>query len=100
MEELKLPPMEPDEAERLQEQVDQVREAANAELTGKLKEIPKEDRNDQWRRGGICAMCRRQSYCKTRCTANRRYASLRIREYVRQRIHADLIRAQMKEGLE
>lgn len=99
MEELKLPPMNHDEEKKIQEQANQAREAAVAELTGSLKEIPKEDRNDQWRRGGICAMCRRQSYCKTRCTANRRYASLRIREYVRQRIRADLMRAQMKEGL-
>lgn len=47
----------------------------------KTVEVP----SDQWKRGGICAACRRKAYCKTQCRANRDYASVRIREYLRRR---------------
>lgn len=44
------------------------------------------EHSDQWKRGGICAVCRRKEYCKTQCRANRDYASVRIREYIRRRL--------------
>ena len=84
MEELKLPPNEEEEAQA-QETMNQMQKAANASLSAKLDKIPKDMLNDQWKRGGICAMCRRKSYCKTRCRANKLYASARIREYLRRR---------------
>lgn len=43
--------------------------------------------SDQWKRGGICALCRRRNYCKTRCRPNRDYASLRIKEYIRRKLN-------------
>jgi hypothetical protein len=65
-------------------------------MTGeKPIEVPKKERNDQWKRGGICAMCRRQPYCKTQCSANRNYAHLRIREYIRRRTGIAAMRARM-----
>ena len=48
--------------------------------------IPVDVPSDQWKRGGICAACRRKGYCKTQCRANRDYASVRIREYIRRRM--------------
>ena len=56
------------------------------------------ERSDQWKRGGICAMCRRKTYCKTQCRANRLYAAARIREYLRRRIGMDKIQAALHKG--
>lgn len=53
------------------------------------------EKSDQWKRGGVCQLCRRQKYCQKRCTANERYASLRIREYIRQRTGIAAMRARM-----
>lgn len=52
---------------------------------------PVEVPSDQWKRGGICAACRRRAYCSTQCSANRKYASVRIREYLRRRTRIDQI---------
>jgi hypothetical protein len=60
-----------------------------------MSEQEKIIRNDQWKRGGICDMCRRQSYCKTECSAHRKYAAVRIREYIRRRFGIDAMRARM-----
>lgn len=84
MEELKLPPNEEEEAQA-RETMREMQEAANAQLSGALKNVPKDMLNDQWKRGGLCAMCRRKDYCKTRCRANRVYAEVRIKEYLRRR---------------
>ena len=65
--------------------MEEIREAAEAQLSGELKEVPKDMLSDQWKRGGLCGMCRRKDYCKTQCRANRVYASARIREYLRRR---------------
>ena len=92
MEELKLPPNEEEEAQA-QEAMNQMQEAANASLSAKLDKIPKDMLNDQWKRGGICAMCRRKTYCKTQCRANRLYAAALIREYLRRRTGMDKIQA-------
>ena len=92
MEELKLPPNKEEEAQA-QETMNRMQEAANASLSAKLDKIPKDMLNDQWKRGGICAMCRRKSYCKTRCRANRLYAAARIREYLRRRTRIPQIEA-------
>lgn len=61
----------------------------------KKDKIEKEDLNDQWKRGGLCVMCRRKDYCKTRCTANRKYAEAHIREYIRRRTGIAAMRARM-----
>ena len=53
------------------------------------------EKTDQWKRGGVCQLCRRKKYCQKRCTANERYASLRIREYIRQRTGIAAMRARM-----
>jgi len=45
--------------------------------------------SDQWKRGGICALCRRRDYCKTRCRAYRVYAPLRLKEYIQRRLISD-----------
>ena len=84
MEELKLPENPEEEAEA-RETMAQMKEAADAELKAEVQQIPKEMLNDQWKRGGICAMCRRRDYCKTHCRANRNYVNLRIREYMRRK---------------
>ena len=84
MEELKLPPNDEEEA-KARETMEQMREAANAQLSAQIESIPKEMLSDQWKRGGICAMCRRRDYCKTQCRANRNYVNLRIREYLRRK---------------
>lgn len=39
-------------------------------------------RSDQWKRGGLCVMCRRKNYCKTQCRANK-LSTVGIREYLR-----------------
>ena len=43
--------------------------------------------SDQWKLSGICQLCRRQSYCKTQCRANRTqikaYASEMVRKGLR-----------------
>lgn len=41
-------------------------------------------RNDQWKRGGICELCRRQSYCKTTCSAHRDHEDGKIASYFRR----------------
>lgn len=92
MEELKLPPNEEEEA-KARETMEQMREAANAQLSAQIESIPKEMLSDQWKRGGICAMCRRKDYCKTQCRANKMYASARIREYLRRRTQIPQIKA-------
>ena len=92
MEELKLLPNEEEEA-RAQETMNQMQEAANASLSAKLDKIPKDILNDQWKRGGICAMCRRKSYCKTKCSANKKFLAMRIREYLRRRTGLNQIQA-------
>ena len=84
MEELKLP-VNPEKEAEARETMAQMKEAADAELKAEVQEIPKEMLNDQWKRGGICAMCRRRDYCKTHCRANRNYVNLRIREYLRRK---------------
>ena len=50
------------------------------------------ERSDQWKRGGICEMCRRRNYCRKQCSANRKYASARIREYIRNKMGLGKIR--------
>lgn len=40
-----------------------------------------EERSDQWKRGGICAMCRRKEYCRKKCRASV-YGTMKIREYL------------------
>ncbi len=57
----------------------------------KLKE-----RSYQWRRGGLCQICRRRTYCKTRCTANKNYAEAGIREYLNRRFGLNRIRSAMQ----
>lgn len=94
MEELKLPPNEEEEAQA-RETMREMQEAANAQLSGALKNMPKDMLNDQWKRGGLCAMCRRKDYCKTHCRANRVYAEARIREYLRRRTGIPQIEAAM-----
>lgn len=84
MEELKLPMNEEEEAQA-RETMKEMQKAANARLSGALKNVPKDMLNDQWKRGGWCQMCRRKDYCKTQCRANKIYASARIREYLRRR---------------
>ena len=83
MEELKIS-MTPEGEEQARAVMEQMREASSAELTATIDKIPKEMLSDQWKRGGICAACRRKDYCKTQCRANRDYASVRIREYVKR----------------
>ena len=39
---------------------------------------------DQWKHYGRCAVCRRKNYCKTQCTANRNYAAVALREFMRK----------------
>jgi len=65
--------------------MEEMQKSIEAQLSGELKEVPKDMLSDQWKRGGLCAMCRRKDYCKTQCRANRLYASARIREYLRRR---------------
>ena len=55
------------------------------------------EKTEQWKRGGICSMCRRQEYCQKQCGANKRYASLRIREYIRQRTGISAMRGLMSD---
>ena len=61
----------------------------------KKDNIEKEDLNDQWKRGGLCVMCRRKDYCHTRCTANKKYAEAGIRDYIRRRTGIAAMRARM-----
>lgn len=35
------------------------------------KELPWEERTEQWKTDGKCLECRRHGYCKTQCTKNR-----------------------------
>ena len=62
-----------------------------------MSESEKQILNDQWKRGGICAMCRRKDYCKKQCSANKNYASVRIREYIRRKTGIAAMRARMSE---
>lgn len=96
MEELKLPLNEEEEA-KARETMEQMRKAASAQLSAQIESIPKEMLSDQWKRGGICAMCRRRDYCKTQCRANRIYAAARLREYIRRRTGADQVQAALME---
>ena len=96
MEEIKLPMDEKEEAQA-RETMERMRESIEAEVSGKLEEIPKDMLNDQWKRGGICAMCRRKDYCKTQCSANRDYASTRIQEYIRRKFGISVPRDRMKK---
>lgn len=105
MEELKLP-MNQEEEAKAKEQMERLKEAADAELSIKLDVakdaekalIPKDVLNDQWKRGGICSMCRRRDYCKTQCRANRDFAAARIREYLRRRCGIPQIEAALGVG--
>lgn len=40
--------------------------------------------SDQWKLSGICQLCRRQSYCKTQCKANRTQLKSYAGDMVRQ----------------
>lgn len=72
-----------------------VPEMQTMELNAELQ-IPKDQLNDQWKRGGICQLCRRKDYCKTQCRANRDFASVRIKEYIRRKTGIDKIEAVIK----
>lgn len=50
------------------------------------------ERGDQWKRGGICDMCRRRTYCRKQCRANRDYAMAGIKQYLRNRMGLGKIR--------
>lgn len=39
---------------------------------------------DQWKLSGICQLCRRQSYCKTQCKANRTQIKAYTAEMIQQ----------------
>lgn len=52
--------------------------------------------NDQWRRGGICQLCRRQAYCAKRCTANKELAQGAVRAYINRMTHIPEIRESMR----
>lgn len=94
MEELKLLPNEEEEAQA-RETMKEMQKAANARLSAALKNVPNDMLNDQWKRGGLCSMCRRKDYCKTQCRANKMYASARIREYLRRRTQIPQMEAAM-----
>ncbi len=49
------------------------------------------DHSDQWRRGGICDLCRRKNYCQKVCRAKVKYADARLKEYIRRRTGIDKI---------
>ena len=48
---------------------------------------------DQWKLSGICQLCRRQSYCKNQCKANRTqmkvYAGEMVRQVLTDAVNAD-----------
>jgi hypothetical protein len=45
--------------------------------------------SDQWKLDGKCDICRRQGYCKTRCTASETAALRLLRELIRKRISSE-----------
>lgn len=40
--------------------------------------------SDQWKLSGVCQLCRRQSYCKSQCRANRTQIKSYAGDMVRQ----------------
>lgn len=36
--------------------------------------------NEQWKQGGDCSKCRRQKYCKKKCSENKRVIDRVVRE--------------------
>ena len=53
-------------------------------MTGETAQISGIRPNDQWKSGGVCQICRRRSYCRTKCTAHREFINARAREYIRR----------------
>ena len=37
---------------------------------------------DQWKSGGNCNVCRRASYCKTRCSEHKRYMNRALQQII------------------
>lgn len=40
--------------------------------------------SEQWKSGGDCRACRRQKYCRTKCSANKRLMDVIIHEAIRK----------------
>lgn len=54
--------------------------------------------NDQWKRGGVCQLCRRRTYCKTRCTAHREYINGQALAYFRRMTHIPEMEKAMQDA--
>lgn len=48
---------------------------------------------DQWKSGGNCNVCRRASYCKTRCSEHKRYVERAIRKMIAESRMGQMIEA-------
>ena len=49
-----------------------------------MTEIERYKHPDQWKHFGRCEVCRRQPYCKKQCTANRQFAAIALKEFLRK----------------
>ena len=49
-----------------------------------MTEMIEPNTSEQWKLSGICQLCRRQSYCKTQCRANRTQMKVYAEDMVRQ----------------
>lgn len=49
-----------------------------------MTEIERYRHPDQWKHFGRCEVCRRKQYCKKQCTANRQFAAIALKEYLRK----------------
>ena len=53
--------------------------------------------SDQWKSGGDCRACRRQKYCRTKCSANKRLMNVVIHEAIRKTKAGQLMEAARAE---
>ena len=51
-----------------------------------MKEKEAYETADQWKGCGICEKCRRQNYCKTDCSAHKRYIAYMIKTELARRL--------------
>ena len=47
---------------------------------------------DQWKHGGNCNLCRRNGYCKKRCSEQKRYVENMMRKLISQNAYVRAMR--------
>ena len=54
-------------------------------------------KSDQWKQGGDCRQCRKESYCHKPCSANKRLMNAMIHEAIRKTKAGQLMEAARAE---